>query len=491
MMLSLLIFSILVNIGLLLFPLRIIRQLKRLRDDISTLNTQLQNKTTEATSFSTELTELKTRFDDNVLHDSLTGLPSRQVFEDRLMQTLHQSKRHQLLFGVLFLDINGFKMINNALGYDVGDQLLKQVAERLKNTIRKVDTVCRFNGDEFVVLLPQIAKPETCVYIAQRLLEVISQPFIVLEKELYITASVGITIFPTDGEEMGILIRNADNALQQAKARGCNTYQFYREEMNMLSQRELALNLGLRNAAVYQEFIILYQPEVDVKSQQIICMEALLRWQHPDFGLIAPLEFLRLAEYSGKIIEIGDWVLRTACQQFDKWQKNGFALKRMSVNISIKQLENPHFIYKLSQILQETNMKPDLLVLEISEGGFHKTELLEKSLKMLKNIGVQIAIDEFGTGRLSLQELMHFSIDYLKIDGALIKDITTNPENEAIVKMIIALATTLRQGVVANRIETREQKDLLEKLGCHVMQGYFFSVPRPAADFTSISYHAN
>ena len=479
-----LLLSCLLSVFLFYGLLMVMHQLGRLKRQIKLLTSNLHEKVAEIEKFTSELSELKTQFYDNVSHDVLTGLPSRQVFEDRLIQTVNQSQRYQLLCGLVFLDIDGFKVINDALGYHVGDELLKEVATRLKSTLRQVDTACRFSGDEFVILFPQIAKVETCAYISQRLLDVISQPFIINQQELYITASIGIAIYPNDCEDAMALMKSADNALNQAKQRGCNVYQFYREEMQMLSQRELMLNSSLRHASVYHEFTIFYQPQVDITSKEIICMEALLRWQHPTFGLVTPTEFLRLAENSGKIIEIGEWVMRTVCQQFQKWKVSGFHLKKVSINVSLRQLENPHYIYKLSQTLREMNMTPESVILEISEGQFQNVDLLEKSLKMLKQIGVQIAIDDFGTGRLSLQELKKFSIDYLKIDGSFIQNMTVNPESEAITKMIIALANTLHQGIIAEGVETREQKEMLITLGCNVMQGHFFSIPRLAEEFT-------
>lgn len=479
-----LILSVLVSIMLLFGLLFILQQRKRTRQELDLTVTQLHDKSEEAECFSSELKQLRNEFNLNVLHDSLTGLPSRQLLEDRLVQLVQQSKRNRLLFGVLFLDIDGFKVINDALGYDVGDELLRQFSARLMSSLRQVDTVCRFSGDEFLLLLPQITKSETCAYIAQRLLDSISQPFTVEGNDLFITACIGIAVFPADSDDGKVLLKYADNALHQAKMRGCNVYQFYREEMHVLSQRELELNLSLRNASIYHEFSLYYQPEVNTQTKEITCMEALLRWQHPHFGLVTPGEFLRLAENSGKIVEIGEYVLRTVCQQFQKWKQMNMRVNKVSVNISLRQLENPHFIYKISQILKETNMSVESLVFEISEGVFHKVDLLEKSLHMLKNMGIQIAVDDFGTGHLSLHQLKRISIDYLKIDSTFIQDITTNPDSEAIVKMVIALAQTLHLGIIAEGVETREQKDVLEGLGCHVMYGHYFSIPRKPEDFT-------
>jgi diguanylate cyclase (GGDEF)-like protein len=463
---------------------RTIKLLMQLKVENKILLIQIEHETSKESELLSELSDLKNQINKSTLYDALTGLPSRQLFEDRLSQTTTQSKRYNLTFGVLFLDIDGFKVINNALGYSTGDELLKQIATRLSRSMRQVDTVCRFAGDQFVLLAPQITKAETCGYIAQRVLDAVSQPFRVNDQDLFITASVGIAVYPADGDDTSLL-NNADNALNQAKSRGCNAYQFYREEMHSLSQRELILKSSLCEASIYNEFAIYYQPQVDTASKEIVSMEALLRWQHPSFGLVAAHEFLRLAENSGKIIEIGEWVLRSACEQYQKWKAADFHLKKISVNISSRQLENPHFIYKVSRILHETNIEPSSLVLEITGGIFHKVELLEKSLHMLKQLGVQVAIDDFGTGYLSLQQLKHFPIHYLKIDNILIQDVTRNTESEAIITMIIALARTLHLGVIAEGVETSDQKILLNKLGCDIMQGHLFSHPRIPEEFTA------
>jgi diguanylate cyclase (GGDEF)-like protein len=467
-----------------IFLLRDSRRLYHLRSQVDSLNGQLQDEQVKEKEFSSEIHRIKAELDHSILYDSLTGLPSRQLLEDRLLQTVNQSQRYKLIFGVLFLDISRFKVVNSALGYDAGDELLKQIAVRLQSSLRQVDTVCRFAADEFVMILPQVGKAETCAYIAQRLLDAASQPFTVLEQELFVTACIGIAVYPSDGEDGKTLLKNADAALHRAKSRGNSAYQFFQKEMQTLSQRELALNVSLRHTTIYNEFSIFYQPQVDIKTKKIICMEALLRWQHPEFGLVAPREFLQLAENSGKIIEIGEHVLRTVCQQFKKWRTMNLNLTKVSVNISLRQLENPHFIYKLSQILNETNMAASSLVLEISEGVFHRLDLFEKTMNMLKHLGVQIAIDDFGTGHLSMQQIKSFSIDYLKIDGSLVQDITINQESEALTKMIISFAQTLRYTVIAEGVETKDQKESLERLGCVVMQGHLFSLPRKPEEFT-------
>lgn len=461
------------------------REISKLEKRLTQTEQQLQQEIQKQQTATTELDELKQQFTHNVVYDSLTGLPGRQVYYDRLWQTINQSKRYQLSFGVMFLDLDGFKIINEALGHDVGDELLKEVSVRLENSIRQVDTISRFAGDEFVFILPQLAKPETAAYVAQRLLNAVSQPFNIRDQELYVTASIGIATFPADGDTKSVLLKNADNALHQAKTRGRNNFQFYREEMHALSQRELTLNSSLQNKQTYQDFTLYYQPEINIATKEIVCMKALLRWKHPDLGLIGLPEFLRLAENNGKINEIGDWILKNALQQILKWHTQKFFPKSISIDVSLRQLENPHFSYKISQMLQETKLDPSILILEISENIFHKLELVEKVTRMLKHVGVQIAVKDFGTGNLALQHLKSFPIDYLKIAGVLTHDISINKESEAIVKMIIALVKTLQITAVAEGVESQNQKNLLNELGCHIMAGPLFSPPLRADECTN------
>lgn len=463
------------------------RQQAELKKQLALSEQNAQTAAEKQRELTAALAELKGNFDNTVQCDVVTGFPTRQVFEDKLLQTLNQSRRHQLIFSVLSLDLDEFKAINNALGHDVGDALLKEVGVRLRSCLRQIDVVSRFSGDEFVFILPQLAKTETVAYLAQRFLDVISEPFHILQHELFITASIGISLYPHDGDEAKMLLKNANIALQQARARGCNSYQFYREEMHTLSRRELTLNSSLRSEAIYNEFTVYYQPLLDVKNKNIVCMEALLRWQHSTLGLITPREFIRLAESSGRIVAIGEWMLRHACQQFKQWQSQGFFPAHIAVNVSMRQLENPHFSHKISQILQETQVDPTVLVLDVMQSVlFPQVELVEKTLHMLKRLGIKIAIDDFGKGYLSLQHLRRFPIDYLKIDYSLIQDIATNKESVAIVKMVIALARSLQLTVIAEGVETHEQKEALLALGCSVMQGYYFCHPQLPELFTSV-----
>lgn len=456
--------------------LRYQNQIKNTTKKLSTTQIQLHNQIKKQENLQTELTRLKSKLEDSVLTDPLTDLPSRKIFEDRLETTLNQSTRYQLIFGILFLDIDGFKMINDALGHDIGDELLRQVAERMQITIRQVDTMSRFAGDEFVFLLPQLAKPETAAYVAQRFLDVISQPFQIHDENLYITASIGIAVYPLDGNDSQTLLKHATNALHQAKSRGRNMYQFYRSDMHSLSRRALMLSSSLRSDTVYQEFLLYFQPQVNVETKQIVCMEAQLHWHHGDFGTIPWEEFSRLAENSGKVVSMGEWLLRQACQNFLTWQKNDFYPSAISVSITLKQIENPHFIQKISTILQELKVHPENIILELDEApSLSRFEAVEKMLHMIKHLGVHISISHFGTGHLSLQDLLRLPIDFLKIDAGLIRNITVSKENEAIVKMIITLGKSLQKSVFAEGVESKKQMQLLLDLGCTIMQGPLFA----------------
>jgi diguanylate cyclase (GGDEF)-like protein len=476
--------------GVVTWLMYLLRRNAALKIQNDLLTQEFQAGAEKYTKLNNQFDELKKIFANNILNDSVTGLPGRHVFDDRLQQTINESRRYQFNFAVMFLDIDEFRVINDVLGYEIGDGLLKEVGERLQSCIRQVDTICRYRGDEFVFILPKLAKGEAAAYVAQRFLDAISQPFVIQQNELFITASIGISVYPTDGESGKTLLKKADASLHQAKIRGHNIYQFYRQEMYASGRRELMLNSHLRNDGVYQELAIYYQPLLDTESKKIICMEAILRWHHPDLGLIEPEEFLHLAENNGRILPIGDWVLLHACKQFRAWKDKGFLLQAISVNVSLRQLENPHFVHKLSQIVAETGMQPQSLVLEISEAVLlPKLELVEKTLNMLSRLGVLLSIDNFGVGYLALQHLRSFPVNYLKMDRSLIQDIDANKESAEIVKMIIALANSLQLILIADEIENAKQKELLRQMGCYIMQGHLFSYPRLSHEFTDPVLH--
>jgi diguanylate cyclase (GGDEF)-like protein len=449
----------------------------KLAEKESSLSKEL-NKQYEANA---ELANLK----DNVLYDVLTGLPGRQIFEDRFQQTLNQCKRYNMMFAVLILDLDEFEVIKNALGLDASETLFKEVANRLRVGVRQIDTVSRLNAGEFVIILSQIAKAETCAYAARRLLDMVAEPFQIQNQELFLTASIGIALYPMDGDSITLLLKNAENALYQAKSNGCNSYQFYREEMRVISQRTLTLRSNLRSETVYQDFRIYYQPQLNIDTKTIVCMDSSLHWQHHSFGLIPEKEFLHIAENNDAIIAIDEWMLRQVCQQMHQWTEPSSTPLTVSVKISIKQLKHPHFVNKVFQILQETNIEPASLLLEFSEKIFaNNLETVEKTLHKLKHLGVQIGINNFGTENMALQNFRRFPVDFLKISPALIQDVTVNKESEAIVKMIVALAASLNRRVIAEGVDSQNQKNLLKEMGCFFMEGSYFSKPILAQEFS-------
>lgn len=427
---------------------------------------------------SNELTEYRNKFTQEVLRDAVTGLPCLTVFKEQVQIILNQSERNKTLFGVLFLDLKNFRIINNTLGYAIGDVVLKEVASRLLLSVRQIDSVCRFSGGGFVILLSQLSHPESAAMIVRRLFQKLEEAFQVERNELYIAANVGIAIYPVDGENIDTLFRNAAQALAQAKLMGSQQYQFYRRDMHSHSQRELALNSALCRDLIFQELRVEYQPQIDVETGRIFGWEALLRWQHPDFGLISPREFIRLAENNGRIEAIGEWLLKHVCQQLKLWQSQGFELPAISINLSLRHLESHHFMSSLLRILQETQVNPKALIFEVAECDILKQDAhLEKSFRILARLGIRLSVDHFEGGDVLLRYLKDFPMEYLKIDSSFIRDLSGSKESEAIVNMMVFLAKNLNKKIIALGVETETQKRLLQKLGCHLMQGFLFSPP--------------
>ncbi len=427
---------------------------------------------------SIELTEYKNKFTQEVLRDAVTGLPRLPVFKEQVQIILNQSERNKTLFGILFLDLKNFKIINNTLGYVIGDAVLKEVANRLLLSVRQIDSVCRFSGGGFVVLLSQLSHPESAAMIVRRLFQKLEEPFQIERHELYVAANVGIAVYPMDGQDIDTLFRNAAQALAQAKTAGSQQYQFYCADMDSHSQRELTLNSALCNDLIFQEFRVEYQPQIDVETNQIFGLEALLRWQHPEFGLISPREFIRIAENNGRIEAIGEWLLKHICQQLRLWQAQGLVIPAVSINLSLRHLESRHFMSSLLRILQETQVNPKALIFEVAENDILKhSESLEKGFRILARLGIRLTIDHFEGGDVLLRYLKNFPMEYLKIDSSFIRDLASSKESEAIVNMMVFLAKNLNKKIIALGVETETQKRLLQKLGCHLMQGYLFSPP--------------
>jgi diguanylate cyclase (GGDEF)-like protein/PAS domain S-box-containing protein len=426
------------------------------------------------------------RLQQAVNYDALTGLPNRTLFLDRLVQAVARTFWRKRLVAVLLLNLNRFKLINDTLGHNVGDQLLKAVSERFVTCVRDGDTVARLGGDEFAVILEDIAVAQDVIVIIQKVLEAFKKPFLSEDRELFAAPTVGISLYPNDGEDVETLVKNADTAMSRAKELG-KSYQFFSPEMNAKATKRLVLESSLRRALERQEMLLHYQPRIDLSTGQITGMEALVRWQHPDLGLVPPAEFIPLAEETEVIIPLGEWVLRTACLQSKIWKRDGFRLIPVAVNLSPRQLRHQDLVEVVERVLKETNLDPSHLELELTESVLlENIETTIGTLRQLQKMGIQIAIDDFGTGYSSLSYLKRFPINCLKIDRSFVADIPTDPDNAAIVKAIITLSHTLNLKVIAEGVETMKQLEFLRSIGCHEMQGYLFSKPVPADQATRL-----
>ncbi len=420
-------------------------------------------------------------------HDGLTDLPNRPLFMDRLNQALARVKWHQRLVAVLFLDLDHFKRINDSLGHDMGDLLLKAVAERLSSCVRAGDTVARIGGDEFTIVLADVAQAEDVPKVGQKIIDTISRPFSLMGQEFFITISMGISIFPNDGQDAQILVKNAYAAMYRAKEQGRNHYQYYSPAMNVRTLERLALESNLRHALARKELLLYYQPRVDLETGRITGVEALLRWQYPDLGLVSPSQFVPLAEETGLIIPIGEWVLRTACAQNKLWQSMGLSPVRVAVNLSARQFEQRNLVETIGRVIKETGLDPNYLELELTEGLIMKNpEITIATLRSLHEMGIQVSIDDFGTGYSSLSYLKRFPIHALKIDQSFVRDIIIDPDGTVIVTAIILLAHSLKLKVIAEGVETQDQLDFVRSLKCHEIQGYFFSKPLPSEEMTRL-----
>jgi len=415
-------------------------------------------------------------------HDALTGLPNRLLLEDRLSQALVHAQRHGRPLAVMFLDLDHFKLINDTLGHSVGDRLLRGVAERLRRGVRQDDTVARMGGDEFTLLYSELAQSDDAARMAEKLLEAFAPPFLVDGHELYVTASIGVALYPNDGEDADILLRNADNAMYRAKESGRNNYQLCTPGMNTRALERMTLERELRRALEREEFVLYYQPLVQLASGQVVGTEALVRWQHPERGLVLPGTFIPVAEESRLIVPLGQWVLHTACRQLRCWRDEGLGPLRMSVNFSARQLQQQDLAKMVEAALEEEDVSSDSLELEITESvAMQNVEWTKGVLRALRDRGVRFSIDDFGTGQSSLSYLKHFPFSTLKIDRSFVRDIAIDPDDEAIVRAIIALAHILKLNVVAEGVETPEQLAFLREAGCEEGQGRLFSDALPAA----------
>ncbi|NOX75472.1 MAG: EAL domain-containing protein [Gammaproteobacteria bacterium] len=420
-------------------------------------------------------------------HDALTGLPNRLLFSDRLEQALAQARRINETLAVMFIDLDRFKNINDSLGHAVGDQLLQDIAQRLAQCTRDEDSVARMGGDEFTVLLPRVRQQDDLDRIARKILHSLSQPLTVEGHELTVTASIGISLFPADGDRPDVLMKNADSAMYEAKEQGKNKHQFYNANMSAGAVEHLTLETQLRRALEREEFLLYYQPQVNAESENLIGFEVLLRWQHPERGLLPPGKFITLLEETGLITPVGEWILRTACRQNQTWRAQGLTPVRVAVNFSAHQFRDTDPGALVEQVLRDTALPADGLEVEITEGVL--MDNMERSIATLQRLrerGVAIAIDDFGTGYSSLSYLKRFPAHSLKIDQSFVRDITCNPQDREIVTSIITMAHGLGLTTIAEGVETRSQLKLLRELHCDQIQGYLMGRPLSVEQATAV-----
>jgi len=452
-----------------------------LRDDVGEI--------THYVSVSEDVTERKEnekRIAFMATHDELTGLPNRNLLDDRLQHAIVHAKRQQTKMAVLFIDIDHFKYINDSLGHQIGDELLKSLVARLTSELREEDTVARFGGDEFVVVLPEVSELSSTKELANNLLKKIKEPYDIKGHELMITSSIGISIFPDDATTADDLIQHADAAMYLAKEQGRNNNQFYTPEINEKIMRRLNLEKALRKAIELEQFVLYYQAKIDLATNKITGMEALIRWQHPEMGLVSPIEFIPLAEETGVILDIGDWVMLTACKQMKAWESDYPDLENMSINVSARQFWQDGFMDRVKSILAETEVTIDKIEFELTESVvMDNVDIAITTMNKLKELGIYLSIDDFGTGYSSLSYLQQFPVDVLKIDRTFVNGIKNEQSDSAIIRSILALADNFNLRVVAEGIEEEYQQKVLTALGCHYGQGYYFSRPVSAKEMAA------
>lgn len=433
----------------------------------------------------TERKHAEEKINQMVYLDPLTGLPNRHLLNDRLTQALDQANENKQIIGIMFIDLDRFKYINDTLGHATGDHLLIEVAKRIHSCLGKTDTVCRQGGDEFIVLLPNTTS-DGITKKAQKIVDLFSQSFVLNGHEMFVTPSIGITLYPSDGRDIETLIKNADTAMYRVKEQGKNNFQFYTPDMNEIVSKKMNLEIGLRKALERREFKVYYQPQIDVLSGKLIGVEALIRWQHPVLGNIPPADFIPLAEETGLIIPIGKWVLHEACLQNKTWQNNGYPTIRMAVNISSRQFQQSNLVEMVKKTLKETGLDPHLLELELTESIIQDSKYAISTMENLKEMGIHLSIDDFGTGYSSLSYLKTFPIDTLKIDQAFTRNIFTDSKDASLVDTIINMAHNLDLKVIAEGVETIEQLHFLQQRQCNEAQGYFFSRPISAEEMSTV-----
>jgi diguanylate cyclase (GGDEF)-like protein len=438
----------------------------------------------------TERKQAEERIRYMALFDTLTDLPNRVLFRDRLKQAMAQAQRSGLMVSVLFLDLDRFKAINDTLGHVVGDQLLQIVAQRLRHCVRASDTVARLGGDEFTVILVGLVREQDAAHVAQKILVALAEPVYLDGRELYTTTSIGITFFPSDALDVDSLIKYADVAMYRAKSQGRNSYAFYTADMHVRALEWLTLERDLRLSIDRENFFLHYQPQINLLNRRMVGVEVLVRWQHPDMGVLGPNRFIPIAEETGLIVPLGRWILRTACLQNRAWQQAGLPPVRIAVNLSARQFAHPDLVSEIRTILQETGLDPQYLDLELTESTImHDTETMIAHIHSLKALGVRFSIDDFGTGYSSLSYLKRLPIDTLKIDRSFVHDIPSDHDGAAIATTIIAMTQSLQLRVIAEGVENEHQATFLQQQGCNEIQGYLYSQPVSAEEITRMLQH--
>lgn len=420
-------------------------------------------------------------------HDSLTGLPNRVLFLDRIEQEIIHASRENTFFAVLFMDLDHFKQINDSFGHSAGDTVLISISDRLKKTLRAIDTIARFGGDEFTILLSEFKNVEDINEIVLKLLDAIQQPLIIDSTELVVTTSIGISVFPNDGKTAEILLRNADAAMYRTKDKGRNAFEFYTEDMTVRALEKLHMIANLKRALEQDEFEVYYQPQYDNWKKQLVGLEALVRWQHPDFGFLSPARFLPAAEESGLIVALDRWVMRESLQQMKAWRDEGLALGRLSLNLTMQHIDQKDFLEFLTKLMSDIGCTGESIAFEVTEGQLMKNpEKTIESLNCISKMGIKIAIDDFGTGYSSLAYLKKLPVDMLKIDKEFVRDLPGDEDDVSIVKSIIALSKSMNMEVLAEGVETEDQLNFLTGAGCNLIQGYYLSHPKPASDIPNL-----
>ena len=439
-----------------------------------------------------ELREQKNMLDYQAHHDALTGLPNRVLLNDRLTQVIEKAKRNSSKFALLFIDLDHFKEINDSLGHLIGDEILKTVSSRLKESLRDEDTVARLGGDEFVVILEELHEVQDSSLIATKILETLSQPINVKGNILYVSASIGLSVYPNDGDSAQNLLKYADSAMYKAKDEGRNNYQYYNATMTELAFERVVMETSLRTAIKEEQFVVYYQPQVDGTTDKLIGMEALVRWQHPTMGIVSPAKFIPLAESTGLILQIDKYVMKTAMTQLAQWYKDGLNPGVLAMNLAVKQLQQKDFIEMFSSLMKETGCRAEWIELEVTESQImtHPEEAI-KILNKISDLGIELAVDDFGTGYSSLAYLKKLPIDKLKIDQAFVRELPYNEEDSAITKAVIVLAKNLKLKVIAEGVETKEQKEFIVESGCANIQGFFYSKAIPANELETILKNGN